>query len=133
MNIAELFRMLYSFSHALHCGSPGAALAGGMGLATLCDFTLASEYACFGYTEVKIGFVPAIVSSFLLRQVGEKQARDLLLSGRIIDAAEAHRLGLVTRVVPCDQLDATISEVASSLLTNSPASMRATKHLLYRQ
>ena len=97
MNIAELFRTLYSLSLPSIAEVRGFALAGGMGLATLCDFTLASEEARFGYTEVKIGFVPAIVSSFLLLQVGEKQARDLLLTGRIIDAAEAHSLGLITR------------------------------------
>jgi methylglutaconyl-CoA hydratase len=133
MNVAELFRTLYSLSLPSIAEVRGAALAGGMGLATLCDFTLASEEARFGYTEVKIGFVPAIVSSFLLLQVGEKQARDLLLTGRTIDAAEAHKLGLITRVVPSDQLDAAMNELATSLLANSPCSMRATKHLLHRQ
>jgi methylglutaconyl-CoA hydratase len=133
MNVAELFRTLYSLSLPSIAEVCGAALAGGMGLATLCDFTLASEEARFGYTEVKIGFVPAIVSSFLLLQVGEKQARDLLLTGRTIDAAEAHKLGLITRVVPSDQLDAAMNELATSLLANSPCSMRATKHLLHRQ
>jgi methylglutaconyl-CoA hydratase len=133
MNIAELFRTLYSLSLPSIAEVRGFALAGGMGLATLCDFTLATEDARFGYTEVKIGFVPAIVSSFLLLQVGEKQARDLLLSGRIIDAAEARTLGLITRVVPGDQLDAAMSELATSLLANSPVAMRATKHLLHRQ
>jgi methylglutaconyl-CoA hydratase len=133
MNIAELFRTLYSLSLPSIAEVRGFALAGGMGIATLCDFTLASEEARFGYTEVKIGFVPAIVSSFLLLQVGEKQARDLLLSGRIIDTAEAHRLGLITRILPPAELDAAVSELCTSLLANSPCSMRATKHLLYRQ
>jgi methylglutaconyl-CoA hydratase len=133
MNIAELFRTLYSLSLPSIAEVRGFALAGGMGLATLCDFTLASEDARFGYTEVKIGFVPAIVSSFLLLQVGEKQARDLLLTGRIIDAAEAHALGLLTKVVPAADLDAAISGLSASLLANSPVAMRATKHLLHRQ
>ena len=133
MNIAELFRTLYNLTLPSIAAVRGAALAGGMGLATLCDFTLASEEARFGYTEVKIGFVPAIVSSFLLLQVGEKQARDLLLTGRLIDAAEAHTLGLLTRVVPAAELDRTVSDLATSLLANSPSSMRATKHLLHRQ
>ncbi len=100
MNIAELFRTLYSLSIPSIAEVRGFALAGGMGLATLCDFTLAADDARLGYTEVKIGFVPAIVSSFLLLQVGEKQARDLLLTGRILDAAEARTLGLITKVVP---------------------------------
>jgi methylglutaconyl-CoA hydratase len=133
MNIAELFRTLYNLSLPSIAVVRGAAIAGGMGLATLCDFTLASDDARFGYTEVKIGFVPAIVSSFLLLQVGDKQARDLLLTGRLIDAAEARTLGLVTRVVPSDQLDAAMSELSTTLLANSPSSMRATKHLLHRQ
>ena len=71
-------------------------VAGGMGLATLCDFTYAVPDARFGYTEVRVGFVPAIVASFLTRQIGEKRTRELLLSGRILKADEACRLGLVT-------------------------------------
>ena len=133
MNIAELFRTLYSLTLPSIAEVRGFALAGGMGMATLCDFTLASDDARFGYTEVKIGFVPAIVSSFLLLQLGEKHARDLLLTGRIIDAAEAHTLGLITRIVPAAELDNAVSELSASLLANSPSSMRATKHLLHRQ
>jgi len=133
MNIAELFRTLYDLSLPTIAAVRGFALAGGMGLATICDFTLASDEARFGYTEVKIGFVPAIVSSFLLLQVGEKQARDLLLSGRFVDAQEAHALGLVTRVVPAADLDAAVLALTTALLANSPSSMRATKHLLRRQ
>ena len=71
-----------------------------MGLATLCDFTLAIPEAKFGYTEVKIGFIPAIVSVFLRSQIGDKRSRDLLLTGRLIQAAEALDLGLVSRVIP---------------------------------
>ncbi len=133
MNIAELFRTLYNLSLPSIAVVRGFALAGGMGLATLCDFTLASDDARLGYTEVKIGFVPAIVSSFLLLQVGEKQARDLLLTGRILEAAEAHTLGLITKVVPAAELDAAINDLSTTLLANSPSSMRATKHLLHRQ
>jgi methylglutaconyl-CoA hydratase len=133
MNIAELFRTLYNLSLPSIAEVRGFALAGGMGLATLCDFTLASDDARLGYTEVRIGFVPAIVSSFLLLQVGEKQARDLLLTGRILDAAEAHTLGLITKVVPAAELDTAINDLSTTLLANSPSSMRATKHLLHRQ
>jgi methylglutaconyl-CoA hydratase len=132
-NVAELFRTLYSLTLPSIAEVRGFALAGGMGLATLCDFTLAGDDARFGYTEVKIGFVPAIVSSFLLLQVGEKQARDLLLTGRILDPTEARTLGLITKVVPAAELDAAVSELTTTLLANSPSSMRATKHLLHRQ
>ena len=79
----------------------GARLAGGCGIATLCDFTLAVPEAKFGYTEVKIGFLPAIVSVFLTRQIGDKRARDLLLTGRIIDAEEAKRVRPGHRNCPC--------------------------------
>jgi methylglutaconyl-CoA hydratase len=81
--MAGLFRSLYDFPKPTIASVNGPAIAGGCGLATLCDFTLAVPEAKFGYTEVRIGFVPAIVSTFLLRQVGEKHARDLLLTGRI--------------------------------------------------
>src|SRR5271165_428026 len=93
--MAHMFRALYDFPKVTIAAVNGAALAGGCGLATLCDFTIASTNAKFGYTEVRIGFVPAVVSAFLIRQVGEKQARDLLLTGRIITADEAFRLGLI--------------------------------------
>ena len=72
----------------------GPAIAGGCGIATLADFTLAAPEAKLGYTEVRIGFIPALVSVFLRRQIGEKRATDLLLTGRIVDAAEALRIGL---------------------------------------
>ena len=108
----------------------GAALAGGTGLALLCDFTLAVPEAKFGYTEVRIGFVPAIVSTFLLRQVGEKQARDLLLTGRIFEAEEAFGMGLISEIVAPENLMARARELAAVLLQNSPASLRATKKLL---
>ncbi len=97
--MALLFRSLYDFPKVTIAAVNGAAVAGGCGLATLCDFTLAASDAKFGYTEVRIGFIPAIVSTFLLRQVGEKQARDLLLTGRIIGAEEAFRIGLANEVV----------------------------------
>jgi methylglutaconyl-CoA hydratase len=128
--MALLFRSIYEFPKPTIAAVNGAAIAGGCGIATLCDFTIASREAKFGYTEVKIGFLPAIVSTFLVQQVGEKVARDLLLTGRIIDADEAHRIGLVTEVVEPEQLADRTRELASQLLENSPASLFATKQLL---
>ncbi len=128
--IATLFRTLYDFPKTTIAAVNGAAIAGGAGLATLCDFTLASTAASFGYTEVRIGFVPAVVSAFLLRQVGEKHARDLLLTGRIITAEEAYRMGLVNEVVEPVDLQEGAQRLAEQLLENSPASLRATKALL---
>jgi methylglutaconyl-CoA hydratase len=128
--MGRLFRTLYDFPKPTIAAVNGAAIAGGTGLATLCDFTLAAPEAKFGYTEVRIGFVPAIVSTFLLRQVGEKVARDLLLTGRIFDASEAQRIGLVHEIVPTENLLTRARELAAQLLKNSPTSMRLTKRLL---
>jgi len=128
--MAAMFRSLYEFPKITIAAVNGPAIAGGCGLATLCDFTIASTEAKFGYTEVRIGFIPAIVSAFLLRQVGEKQARDLLLTGRIINADEAQRLGLANEVVAPERLMQRARELAEDLLHNSPASLLATKRLL---
>jgi methylglutaconyl-CoA hydratase len=128
--MVRLFRTLYEFPKVTIAAVNGAAIAGGTGLALLCDFTLAVPEAKFGYTEVRIGFVPAIVSTFLLRQVGEKQARDLLLTGRIIGAEEASRMGLVNEIVAPEALMSRARELAGQLMENSPASLRATKQLL---
>ena len=128
--MAALFRTLYDFPKPTIAAVNGPAIAGGTGLATLCDFTLAVPEAKFGYTEVRIGFVPAIVSSFLIANVGEKRARDLLLTGRIFSAEEAHHFGLVNEIVAPDQLLHRAHELAAQLMENSPASMRATKTLL---
>jgi methylglutaconyl-CoA hydratase len=128
--MVRLFRSLYEFPKVTIAAVNGAAIAGGTGLALLCDFTLAVPEAKFGYTEVRIGFVPAIVSTFLLRQIGEKQARDLLLTGRLFDAEEAARMGLVSEIVPNDRLMNRARELAALLMENSPSSLRATKQLL---
>ena len=128
--MARLFRTLYDFPKPTIAAVNGAAIAGGTGLATLCDFTLAVPEAKFGYTEVRIGFVPAIVSSFLITNIGEKRARDLLLTGRIFDAQEAQALGLVNEIVAPEQLLERARQLAQQLLENSPASLRATKTLL---
>jgi len=128
--MARLFRSIYDFPKPTIAAVNGAAIAGGTGIATICDFTLATQEAKFGYTEVRIGFVPAIVSNFLVRQVGEKHARDLLLTGRIFAADEALRLGLVNEIVDPDRLLPRSYELARTLMENSPASLRATKELL---
>ncbi len=128
--IAKLFRKIWSFSKPMIAAVNGHALAGGCGIATLCDFTLAVPEARFGYTEVKIGFLPAIVSVFLTRQIGEKRARDLLLTGRLVEASEARELGLVTEIVPADRLLARAHELAATIIEASPASVTRAKHLL---
>lgn len=128
--MALVLRKLYTFPKPIIAAVNGPAIAGGMALATLCDFTYATPDARFGYTEVRLGYIPAIVATFLTRQMGEKRTRELLLSGRILKADEALRLGLVTRVVATGELHAEVNALAHSLLLNSPQAMRTVKRLL---
>ena len=128
--IGKLFRTLYELPMPTIAVVQGPAIGGGAGLATICDFTLAAPSAKFGYTEVRIGFVPALVSAFLALQIGDKRSRDLLLTGRLFDAVEAHRLGLVNELLDPDALDARVQSLAAELAANSPQSLAATKRLL---
>jgi methylglutaconyl-CoA hydratase len=128
--MARLFRTVYSFPKPLIAAVNGHALAGGCGLATLADFTIAVPDAKFGYTEVRIGFIPALVSVFLRRQIGEKRTRDLALTGRLFDAAEAREMGLVNLVVAAEELMAEARKLAATLIAASPTSLARTKRLL---
>jgi methylglutaconyl-CoA hydratase len=128
--VTKMFYRLHSFPKPIIAAVNGAAIAGGCGIATLADFTLAVPEAKFGYTEVKLGFMPALVAVFLRRRIGDRQVRDLLLTGRIIDADEARRMGLVTEVVPTEMLMARAHEIAALLLAASPTAVAATKKLL---
>jgi methylglutaconyl-CoA hydratase len=128
--LARLCRRLWSFPKPTIAAVNGHAIAGGCGIATLCDLTIAVPEAKFGYPEVRIGFLPAVVSIFLVRQIGEKQARDLLLTGKTIDAAEALRLGLITQIAPPEELMKAAHDLAATLLASSPTSLRVTKKLL---
>jgi methylglutaconyl-CoA hydratase len=128
--MAKLFRRIWSYTKPMIAAVNGHALAGGCGIATLCDFTVAVPEAKFGYTEVKIGFLPAIVSVFLTRQIGEKRARDLLLTGRLVDGPEAKELGLVNEIVPADKLMKRVNELAEVLIAASPISITRAKRLL---
>lgn len=128
--MANMFRSIYDFPKPTIAAVNGAAIAGGTGIATMSDFTLAVPEAKFGYTEVRIGFVPAIVSSYLVFQVGHKIARDLLMTARLFDAFEAHRYGLVSEILAPEQLMPRALELAKTLMENSPSSVRATKRLI---
>ncbi len=131
--IARLFLALYELPIPTIAAVNGAAIAGGAGLAIICDFTLATPAAKFGFTEVRIGFVPALVSAFLALQIGDKRSRDLVLTGRLCDAEEAHRLGLVNEIVAPEKLLERVQALADSLIANSPQSLKATKSLLAQQ
>ncbi|MGA2889005.1 MAG: enoyl-CoA hydratase-related protein [Terracidiphilus sp.] len=131
--VARLFRDLYELPIPTIAAVHGAAIAGGTGLAMICDFTLATPAAKFGFTEVRIGFLPALVSAFLALQIGDKKSRDLLLTGRLFDAEEALRLGLVHSVVPPEDLARNVEELAQVLMANSPQALAATKRLMAAQ
>jgi methylglutaconyl-CoA hydratase len=131
--IARLFLALYDLPMPTIAAVHGAAIAGGAGLATICDFTLATPAAKFGFTEVRIGFIPALVSAFLALQVGAKRSSDLLLTGRIVSADEAHRIGLVNEVVAAEKLAGKLQSLAEVLIANSPESLKATKQLMAAQ
>ncbi|HTW23172.1 MAG TPA: enoyl-CoA hydratase-related protein [Candidatus Baltobacteraceae bacterium] len=128
--MTKLLYRLYSFPKPVIAAVNGPAIAGGCGLATVADFILAVPEAKFGYTEVRIGFTPALVSVFLRRRIGEAHVRDLLLTGRVIGAEEAYRMGLVTEVVPAESLMERAKEVAAQLLAASPTAVAQTKKLL---
>jgi methylglutaconyl-CoA hydratase len=129
-NIAHLLRMLYDFPKPVIAAVNGPAIGSGMSLATVPAFTLATPWARFALNEVRMGFVPAVEASFLLRQVGEKRTRELLLTGRMLKAEEAVQLGLVTEVVAAEELMQSAHALAQTLLLNSPQAMQALKQLL---
>ncbi|HEV2417110.1 MAG TPA: enoyl-CoA hydratase/isomerase family protein [Terriglobia bacterium] len=128
--IVALFRHIYTFSKPMIAAVNGHAVAGGCGIATLADITLAAPEAKFGYTEVRVGFMPAFVAAFLIRQIGEKRARDLLLTGRIIEAEEARQIGLVNEIVGGGKLLDRAREIAAQMIAVSPTSLRYTKGLI---
>lgn len=107
----------------------GYALAGGCGIASCCDFIIADDTAKFGYTEVKIGFIPAIVMIFLLKRISETHAKDLLLTSRIITADEAFKIGFINKVVSQSGLDKSVSDLCSLLLKNYASSIKLTKEM----
>ena len=128
--LSKMLYRLYSFPKPVIAAVNGPAIAGGCMLATLTDFTLAVPEAKFGYPEVKLGFMPALVVVFLRRQVADRAARALLLTGRIIGAAEAYRIGLVTEIVPPEKLMDRAHEIASELIAASPTSITRTKNFM---
>lgn len=131
--LAALFQKIYTFPKIVIARINGHALAGGCGLATVCDFAIAVESAQLGYTEVKIGFVPAIVSFFLLRKVGETTTKQLLLSGELITAHQAKNYQLINEVVADEkELNQRIATLAHTLCQNNSAqAMQTTKQLVY--
>ena len=129
-HLAALLKRIYIFPKPVIAALSGHAVAGGAGLASVCDLVVMSESAKIGYTEARIGFVAALVGVFLVRQVGEKAARDLLLSARLVRADEAREMGLVNEVCAEEEVMAQALARANELANNAPTSLAMTKQLL---
>ncbi len=130
--LGDLFLIMRRVAIPIVAAVHGHALAGGCGLATACDVVLASDEARFGYPEVNIGFVPAMVMTMLRRAVGEKRAFDLIATGRIIDAEEAERYGLIQHVYPAGEFTDRSDQFAVDLARHSASALALSKRLLYQ-
>jgi len=132
-HLMQLFHQVYTLKKVVIAQVHGHAIAGGCGLAAVCDLVFSVPTAQFGYTEVKIGFIPAIVSVFLLRKIGESGTKQLLLTGDLISAEEARQIGLINYVVAPTQLATAVFEFAQKLCReNSAQSMELVKEMIYR-
>ncbi len=130
-HLKELFLQIYHLKKIVIAQVHGHALAGGCGLATVCDFVFAVPEAKMGYTEVRIGFVPAIVMVFLLRRVGEQNAKHLLLSGNLVTGNELIQYGLVNKLMTKESLSHEVLDFAKQLIdSNSGQSMETTKKMI---
>lgn len=136
-NLADSTALKDMFQSIVDCPKPviamvhGAAIAGGCGLATVCDIVIAGrEKALFGYSEVRIGFIPAIVLVYLVRKIGDTQSRRLVLTAENITAEEALRLGLITKVVDDEALEAETMSMARQIAKNSGSAMAMSKMML---
>ena len=129
--LGQLFVLMRRHSKPIIAAVQGNALAGGAGLATACDLVLAREDAVFGYPEINLGFVPAMVMALLRRSLGEKRAFELVARGQQIDAAEAAELGLVNQVVAEDDWEGEVAEYAGELASHSKSALSLIKRLLY--
>jgi methylglutaconyl-CoA hydratase len=130
--MARMFRALDRLAIPLIGRIHGAALGGGAGLAAICDIVVAAEDAIFGFTEVKLGILPAVISPFVLAKIGRSAARELFLTGARFSAARAKEIGLVHGVVEADALDRTVAKHVNDLLTSGPLAVSAAKRLIPR-
>lgn len=137
-NVADAEAMSRMFRAIDRCAKPvigrihGAALGGGSGLTAVCDIAIASDDALFGFTEVKLGIIPAVISPFVLAKIGPSHARALFLTGERFGAQRALQIGLVHRVASADQLDAAVDETLAQLITSGPEAVAAAKTLIPR-
>ncbi len=129
--LAELFRMLRRCDKPVIARVNGHAIAGGFGVAASCDIVIAVEAATFGTPELQIGLWPMMISAILQRLIPQRVALDLMLTGRRLTASEAQQMGIVSQVVPADELDAAVDETVERLLAVSPAALALGKHAFY--
>lgn len=130
-SLKELYYQIYTHAKPVIAQVQGHAIAGGCGLVTVCDMVFAIPEAKFGYTEVKIGFVPAIVMTFLLRKVGEAHAKSLLLSGQLVSASKMYQLGLVNEIVEPSKLEERVTDFVQNLISEaSGEAIERTKKLI---
>jgi enoyl-CoA hydratase/carnithine racemase len=130
--LADLFRDLWDLGKPTIARVRGYALAGGFGLALACDFVVAADDAQFGTPEINVGLWPYMITVPLLRSMPPKRVLELMMTGRRVDAAEAERIGFVTRVVPVDELDDAVDELAATLASKSPLILRWGRESFYR-
>lgn len=130
-SLMELYKFIYTMSKPVIAQIEGHAIAGGCGLATVCDLAYSVPEAQFGYTEVKIGFVPAIVMVFLLRKINERNAKELLLTGKLVHAKTAKEMGLINDIIAGASIQQHVLQIATDIMNDcSRESLRATKQMI---
>lgn len=130
MRLADMLRTIYLCPKPVVARVQGDCYAGGMGLAAACDIVVASDNAAFCLSEVKLGLIPATISPYVIKAMGEQAARRYFLTAERFDAAEARRIGLAHEVVDADALDATVAAIVKSLVSNSPHAVQEAKTLV---
>lgn len=130
IKLAELFHLMYSCPKPVIARVNGAAIGGGTGLVAVCDIAIAAESAKFSLSEVKLGLVPACISPYVIRKVGEGRCREFFLTGERVIAKRAMELGLVNQVVPLEELDQAVQDKADQLISSGPKAIAMCKELL---
>jgi methylglutaconyl-CoA hydratase len=132
LQLAEVLHKIYTLPKATIAMVNGTAIGGGTGFLSGCDIAVASDEAKFGLSEVKIGLVPAAISPYVIRRIGESKAREYFLTGKRISAREALKIGLVNEVVPSEELEKKTAEIIDNLLTSGPDAIASCKELIQR-
>lgn len=131
LHLAELHQNIYELPKPTVAMVNGTAIGGGTGLLSACDIAISAEEAVFGLSEVKLGLVPAAISPYVVRRIGESKAREYFLTGERITAARACEIGLVNKIVPLDELEGKVNEIVDQLLTSGPEALASCKELLF--